>query len=415
MRASTIGIVKATAPILAHSAVAITTRFYETLLGEHPELRPMFNRSHIERGLQAHALADAVVAYAQCIDHPEVLAPALRRIAHKHASLDVQPRQYEIVGQCLLRAISDVLGDAAAVEIIDAWGEAYEHLAHVLIEMEQDIYRRNEREPGGWRGPRRFQVTRIEPESASIRSFYLVPADGGPLMPFTAGQYLTVLLEIDGQSVRRNYSISCAPGLGHYRITLKRDPEGLVSRYFHDHVRVGHVLDVLPPCGDFVLHESERPLVLVSAGVGITPTISMLDVAVASGRPIVFLHATHRGREHAFRRHVQALSRIHPQLRHAFVYEQLDPGDAPQHVGMLDRAILSRYIAGPDVEVYVVGPQPFMETVFHHVKALGVPEDRIHYEFFGPQQPLSAPADDEPQRVLSRRLRRPTEEYASLA
>lgn len=392
MRETTIEIVRATIPVLKQRAKDITTRFYEVLLEENPELGPMFNRSHQGTGLQAHALAQALVAFAKHITTPHVLDKALRRIAHKHASLGVQPMQYEIVGQCLLRTISEVLGDAAAVEIIDAWGEAYEYLASILIEMEEEIYQHNEREQGGWRGPRRFKVTTIEPQSATIRSYYLVPVDGQPIMPFRPGQYLTALLEIDGRSLRRNYSISCAPGLPYYRITIKREPEGVASGFFHEQVEVGHEFDLLPPCGDFVLNESHRPLVLISAGIGIAPTISMLDAAVASDRRILFLHATHDETERAFREHIRALAKAHPQLRCTFVDGRSDQDDGPQYIGLIDRSLLEAELAEArtDMDVYFVGPQPFMQTVFEQVHRIGVPDAQVHFEFFGPQQELAA-------------------------
>ncbi|MEM9459201.1 MAG: NO-inducible flavohemoprotein [Myxococcota bacterium] len=397
MRDTTIEIVKATIPVLVKTGQTITTRFYELLLEENPEIVPMFNRSHQGRGLQAHALAQALLAFAKHIDTPHVLGKALDRIAHKHASMGVLPQHYEIVGQCLLRTMSEVLGDAAAVEIIDAWGEAYEYLASVLIEKEEQIRQRHTQQPGGWRGPRRFKVGRITQESATVQSYYLVPVDGGPLLQFSPGQYLTVILEIDGQSVRRNYSISSAPGLDYYRITIEHTPGGLVSGYFHRQVQVGDQLDVLPPCGDFTLTDSDKPLVLISAGVGITPTISMLDAAIASDRPIIFLHATQGNPEPAFREHVQALAEAHPQLHHTFVGEDPDRDDAPQYIGLIDRSLVLTQLADlrSDLDVYFVGPQEFMQTVFGQLEHLGIAQSQVHFEFFGPQQELTSAVPDQ--------------------
>lgn len=418
MRDTTIQIVKATAPVLEQTATQITTRFYEIMLGEYPEVRPYFNKANQSSGRQSKALATAIIAFARFIETPEVLAGALKRIAHKHVSLNIQPAQYDIVGRCLLRAIGDVLVDAATDEVLDAWGEAYGFLANTLIEIEEEMYQAKEQARGGWRGPRRFRVARITRESSTIQSFYLKPADGGPLMPFQAGQYLTVLVDIDGETLRRNYSISSAPGLDYYRITIKREMLGAVSRYFHDQLQEGAEIDVLPPSGEMVLTDSERPLVLISGGVGITPTISMLDAAIETGRRIVFLHATRNGAEHAFREHVEALAKEHPQLRYAFIYAHPNRTDAPQHSGYISDPLLSYYLPRDraDMDVYFIGPKPFMETVYHCAKQLGVPADCLHFEFFGPHEQFSALPPETARTVASEwRRRRPESVSGSYA
>ncbi|MEM9459200.1 MAG: NO-inducible flavohemoprotein [Myxococcota bacterium] len=394
MRTTTIQIVKATAPVLEQLALPLTTRFYELLFELHPELEPMFHRSQRHNAEQAHALADAIIAFARHVDELDAIEDALRRIAHRHASLDVQPHHYDFVGYCLLRAIGEVLGDPATDAILEAWSEAFSDLARHLSKREEAIYRDNEHKPGGWRGARRFEVVRIEQQSATIRSFTLRPVDGGPLMPFAPGQYLTVLLDIDGRSVRRNYSISSPPGRQNYRITIKHHPGGEVSEFFHQRVQEGFELDVLPPCGDLVLDGSDRPLVLVSAGVGVTPTISMLDAAITTGRRIIFLHAARNGSEHAFHDHVVSLARRHPQLSYAFAYEHPEEGDMPHYVGRIDERFLAYHLADvrAEMELFVVGPKGFMETVVGYAQHAGIPDDRVHYEFFGPTQPLITPS-----------------------
>lgn len=394
MRESSIQIVKATAPVLEQIGARITTHFYGIMLTEFPEVRPLFNQAHQANGTQSHALANAIVAFANHVDNPQALSTALWRVAQKHASLFVQPEQYNIVGQCLVRAIDEVLGEAATPEILDAWADAYDYLANLLIDIEEYIYRTNEAMAGGWRGTRRFRVSRREAESDNVTSFYLEPVDGGLLPAFRPGQYITFDLEIDGQAVRRNYSLSNAPGCDYLRVSIKREPGGLVSGYFHERVDVGTELDVYPPCGEFVLDSSELPLVLVSAGVGTTPLISMLDHAIHTGRPIVYLHATQNRQAHAFREHVENLAAQHPQLCHAFIYETAEPGDEPHHTGRLSAELLSRYLpeARDQLELYFLGPKPFMQDVYQAALMLGVPEERVHFEFFGPHEQLAAPA-----------------------
>jgi nitric oxide dioxygenase len=254
------------------------------------------------------------------------------------------------------------------------------------------VYRDRETRPGGWRGTRPFVVSRREQESDVITSFYLRPQDGGALLAYEPGQYLTLVLNVDGESVRRNYSLSCAPNREHYRISVKREPGGRVSNYLHDRVSRGAVLDVLPPCGEFVLGESsQRPLVMVSGGVGITPVLSMLEAAAPSGRRIEFIHAARNGRTHAFREEVDALADRHPNVRRYYVYDEPLPGDRAHATGLVTTELLAGLLPKDrDVDFRFLGPKPFMRNIFASAKALGVPASLIRYEFFGPLEALEA-------------------------
>ncbi|HEU4536796.1 MAG TPA: globin domain-containing protein, partial [Polyangiaceae bacterium] len=184
-------LVRATLPALRQHGETITKRFYELLLGGHPELRAFFNASHQASGAQARALAGAVLAYASHLDRLEELSDMMALVVQKHVSLGVRPEHYPLVGQCLLRAFADVLGEAATPEVLAAWGEAYGSLADLLIRAEEAAYRARAEAPGGWRGERLFRVARREREGETITSFYLEPVDGGPLLRFTPGQYTT--------------------------------------------------------------------------------------------------------------------------------------------------------------------------------------------------------------------------------
>jgi len=195
----TISLIQATVPVLQQHGEAITRHFYELMFREHPEVKAFFNEAHQARGTQARALAGAVLAYAAHIDRLDEIADALPRIIHKHAALGVLPEHYPIVGACLLRAIKEVLGEAATDEIIAAWGEAYQALADLLIAAEEQVYAANEARAGGWRGTRDFRIARREAESELITSFYLEPVDGGPLLDFVPGQYLTLVLNVNGE------------------------------------------------------------------------------------------------------------------------------------------------------------------------------------------------------------------------
>lgn len=171
-----------------------------------------------------------------------------------------------------------------------------------------------------------------------ISSFYLVPSDGDPLPEFKPGQYICLILQVDGQTVRRNYSLSDGPGQDHLRISVKRETGGTVSPYLHDHLCEGDTVRLTAPSGDFVLNDKPRPLVLLSGGVGITPTLSMLKPALESGREMHFLHGALNSEHHAFRAQVQTLKEQHSTLTVTYVYSHPLPQDSDQQQGFFDAA-----------------------------------------------------------------------------
>ncbi|WP_374729675.1 globin domain-containing protein, partial [Caballeronia choica] len=158
--------------------MTVVTRFYRRLFEHHPELRNLFNHANQRSGGQSEALAHAVWAYASNIDNLGALGPAVRRISQKHASLGVQPEHYPVVGEHLLAAMAETLGDGFTEEMRDAWAAAYQQLADVMIGAERELYDQRATQPGGWIGWRPFEVARKVDESEEISSFYLVPTDG---------------------------------------------------------------------------------------------------------------------------------------------------------------------------------------------------------------------------------------------
>lgn len=388
---SQIEIIKATAPVVAEHARDITEVFYPLMFTRYPEVKAYFNQTHQETGSQRQALANAVIAYASNIENLQALGDAVALIAQKHCSLNIRPEHYPIVGECLMAAIGEVLGDAVTPEIADAWGAAYQQLADILIGAEAAVYQSNAQRQGGWEGEREFRVTAKTPESDEITSFYLLPISGEQTIDFQPGQYIALVLDINGQMVRRNYSLSDAPAQKGIRISVKREQGGEVSNYLHDQVQIDDVLKVTAPCGDFVLEsDSERPLALVTGGVGITPAISMLNASINSNREIIFIHAARHGGVHAFADHVQSLAQKHSNLKHYFVYNEPRPEDAPHAEGLIDADLLGQWLPDSDVDLYFLGPFPFMQQVNQHAQTLGVPESQLRYEFFGPLQSLSA-------------------------
>jgi nitric oxide dioxygenase len=394
----TIEVIKSTVPVLEEHGRAITARFYQRLFTEHPELRNLFNHVNQRGGRQPAALANTVYAAAKHIDRLEAIIPAVEQIAHKHRGLGVQPEHYPVVGQHLLGAIKEVLGDTATQEILGAWAEAYQVIAEAFISVERRLYQQAQGQPGGWAGFRSFRVARKQPESERITSFYLRPEDGQPLAPFEPGQYLTLKISPPGEQYThmRHYSLSDAPGTGYYRISVKREddpskPEGKVSTWLHRHVGEGDTLLVSAPAGEFTLdRKSERPVVLLSGGVGLTPLVSMLNTLVRDqpARPVTFIHAAVNGRAHAMTRHVAEVARAHSQVRSYVVYSRPEEQDRTQgafhKAGHIDLEWLRSVLPAADADYYLCGPQGFMRTVREALVAWGAPPERLRYEFFGP-------------------------------
>lgn len=410
LSAETIATVKATIPALQAHGLAVTTAMYEHLF-QDPEIRDLFNQSHQvdsggAGGQQPRALAGAILAYAQNIDNLGALTAAVERIAQRHTGLNILPEHYPHVAGALLQAIRDVLGEAATEPVLKAWGEAYWFLAEILIGREAEIYREVASAPGGWTGWRDFTVERVEAESATIKSFYLRPADGGRVVRHRPGQFLTFKLNLPGQALlKRNYSISSAPGDAGYRITIKREPAplgqpgapaGAASNWFHDAVTAGTVLQVAPPAGEFVLEPAGAPVVLLSGGVGLTPLVSMLESLAAAGErpPTWFVHGTLNSRVHAMAERLRSLAAQTAGIKLAAFYSEPDADDVRgEHYdedGFITVNWLKANTPFEQAVFYLCGPRPFLRTLVSGLVAEGVSPTRIRYEFFGPTDELLA-------------------------
>lgn len=393
---ATLDLVKASIPVLEDHGETITRSFYDILLNRHPELRHIFNAANQHKATQARALADAVFAYASNIETPENLTAAVNRIAHKHASLLVRPEHYPLVGGALLEALAGHLGVGMDDPIIQAWADAYGVLAKIFIDREAKIYAAAESNPGGWRDLRAFKVERVVRESTSVKSFYLVPSDGGSVPAYAPGQYIGVHVDIPGQEYRqiRQYSLSDAPGNDHLRISVKAETgalPGTVSNFLHDTLTEGDTLMLSPPHGDFTLNQAnEREhLVLISGGVGLTPLVSMLRHELGgatASRPVTFIHAARDAQEHAMKTEIASLAEEHG-FRSFVSYDEGAGGD---HEGPLDARALEKFLPEGEKAVYLCGPFGFMAAVYKLLYDAGVPASRIHYEVFGPTLSLAA-------------------------
>ncbi len=405
LSAHTIGIIKSTAPVLETMGTEITKNFYTKLFTSHPELLNIFNHANQRKGKQQAALANAVYAAAANIDNLPAILPVVKQIAYKHRSLGVKPEQYPIVGENLLAAMKEVLGDAATPEILGAWAEAYGVIADVFISVETEMYEEVASQPGGWKDFRNFTVDRKVKESDVITSFYLVPEDKGALADYLPGQYISIKLKIPGEEYThiRQYSLSDSSGKGYYRLSIKREDalkdyeQGIVSNYLHAHINEGDTLALAAPGGDFHLDTtSNTPVVLLSGGVGLTPLVSMLNTVVEKQptRKVTFIHAAISGTHHALRGEVEETVAKSDNAHAYFVYECPTDSDTQSqcfhHQGYINLEWLQSVITNSEAEFYCCGPLPFMKAMYRALNTWGVPSERLHYEVFGPAENLES-------------------------
>ena len=385
-------VVKETAGVVAGIADDATVIFYGDMFEAHPELLNVFNVANQAIGEQPKALAASVVAFAVHLINPDApdFTPIMQRIAHKHVSLGITAEQYLIVGHYLLGAVAKVLGDAATPEIAAAWDEVYWLFATALIAEEARLYAEAGTDPKVPYRPYRV-VERFE-ESDEVFSLLLSPVDGD-VPSHTTGQYVSIAVDLpEGRRQPRQYTISSGPRGDSLRVTIKRvrglngAPDGRVSGWLHDNATPGTILDVSQPAGDVVLDDSEKPLVLVSAGIGITPVAAIMEDLSRRQpeRTVRLFHADKTHAHHALydglRRQVLAM----PDARAQNWYEQgaeEAPTLHPARPGFMD---LSDVELPENAEVFMCGPLPFMQIARKTLMDQGVPAASIHYEVFGP-------------------------------
>lgn len=397
---SQMAIIKATVPVLQAHGETITRVMYRNMIEAHPELHNVFSTTSQATGRQPRALARAVLAYAMYIDDLPKLEHAVERIAQKHASLFIQPEQYDIVATYLLGAISQVLGDAATPEIVDAWSAAYSILAKVFIGREQELYRADKE----WTGWRKFRITRKKVEAKWVVSFYLEPVDGVvPLPKFLPGQYVSLQVFVPqlAYNQSRQYSLSHAPEEAgrFYRVTIKRDRDdetgvdGLISNMLHDSYEEGDTVELSHPHGEFFLDPSDvsregAPVVLVSAGVGATPLVSMLQALSqpsAVKRPVSWIHTSRSKATQPFADEVVSI--VNGGLKDRISTRvHLRQGVHGEGLSRLDILALDPeaelFVHDPRSEYYICGPEAFMLDLRRTLVDLGVKNNRVYLELF---------------------------------
>lgn len=391
----TIDIVKSTIPLLENAGVEVTDHFYKRLFSHNPEMKDIFNLTNQATGRQQFALFSAVAAYATNIDNLGVLSSLVERVAQKHTSLNIQPDQYQIIGHHLIETLREMAPNDFTNEVADAWIEAYGLLANILIGRERDLYQASADQVGGWSGPRVFKVKEKVVESELVTNFTFVPVDGGQVRDYAPGQYIAVSVKPkNAQNIEiRQYSISDKYNPNSYRISVKKElfPElGMVSNHLHDHLNVGDTVELMPPAGAFYLEHTDKPTVLISAGVGITPMMAMLETMVDKGveQPILFLHACRNSQQHSFQQRVETLSSTYADVNNFYWYSEEKVTDERSLTGLMDLNTIDAELPFNDGHFYICGPTDFMRFIKLQLRELGVDSDRIHYETFGPHDDI---------------------------
>jgi nitric oxide dioxygenase len=391
-------IVLATVPFLKENGVQLTTYFYNRMFQHHPELKNLFNMGNQRQGKQQHALAGAVLAYAENINDPSVLLPVIDRIGQKHTSLGITAEQYDIVGEHLLSSIAEVLGDAATTEILDAWKAAYLQLAAVMSGYEAQLYQQQREIPHSWNGWRAFRVGKRVMESDEICSFYLYPVDGGKVPAHQPGQYISLKLFLPSVDLTqiRQYSLSDTPNNDYFRISVKKetgpsvDTYGMISNQLHAAALEGTEVMLSAPAGSFIMPADLRqPVMFISGGVGVTPFVSMLQHLLQQDHQaaVTWLHGCRNSSVHAFKAFINEQAQQNEQLKQYTFYNTATPDETKEgiYTGHLDIQRIAALEHTADTLYYVCGPGPFIEKQVRDLRALGVDKGRIFFEEFGPQ------------------------------
>jgi ferredoxin-NADP reductase/MOSC domain-containing protein YiiM/ferredoxin len=251
--------------------------------------------------------------------------------------------------------------------------------------------------PPAWPGFRRLTVTGIDRESDSVISIRLEDPDGAPVPPARPGQYLTLRLQPDQKqrSVLRNYSLSGPPDAGYYRVTVKRERNGVASGYLHSRLRVGDQLDIAAPRGTFILDQTDEPILLISAGIGATPVLAMLHALAEaqSAREIWWLHAARSSRDQSFAAEARALLASLSNVHVHVCYSRPGSGDVQgrdfDSPGRLTPSVLAELEPPRNAEAYLCGPIPFMDDISAGLASMGIDASHIHTEPFGPAPSLT--------------------------
>lgn len=379
--------IKASVPFLEENGVTLTAQFYEYMLNTHKDVRPLFNETNQKLLTQPKILAFSLLNYAKNIDDITPLVGFVRQIQEKHVALQVEPYMYTIVGGCLLETMQKMLGIDASDPLIEAWSVAYGNLAQILIDAEHELYLKN-----AWQGFRDFTVTKTVLEADTVKSVYFRPSDNGKLALPKRGQSVCIRWSLPNEELEksRQYSLSQYPASNEYRISVRHIEGGLISTYVHKHLKAGDSIRVACPTGQFVYddsHESDD-VVLFAGGIGITPLIPIIDLALKRKRKVSLIYSNKTVNSRPFGDWFRDLKKIYGdkfQLKEFLLRPQ-------DNSTLIDEAFNRRLeekdfdFISKNIDVYMLGPVPYMKFVKENLVKRGLEDSNIKSEFFGPYE-----------------------------
>lgn len=387
----TIKIIKATTPVVAANVENITQVFYKRMFERNPETLAYFNKSHQQKGSQPKTLAGAVATYATHIENLDALGPLVARMSHRHVALSITPNLYQVVHDNLLAAVGEVLGDAVTPEIGSAWSSSVLALAQILIDAEENLYKRNEARVGGWRLEREFELVEKVQVAEETARFRFKPTDGydGPF-EFKNGEYLTIRLP---GIAPRHYTLVSRPNEDHFLEICTRlafggtpsDPDGEASTYMHNTLKVGDKVLLGAPCGVFTASDDCSSNVLISAGIGCTPMLSFVQ-QLGKAKIFKMLHVETEKERDA----MLAFKDLIGDIPLKTIYT------GPDFSSTIDVAAEAKTLVDEspkDSQFFICGPVPFMSAFKSRLEQAGAPADAIHYEIFGTGTLETVPSD----------------------
>ncbi|MGX9975845.1 globin domain-containing protein [Staphylococcus gallinarum] len=368
-------IIKETVLVLQEKGTEITSFFYKRMFNQHPELKNMFNQTNQKRGLQSTALAQSVLAAALNIEDLTRILPVVKEIAYKHCALQVPPAGYDIVGENLIAAIEHVLSLENDNPIVQTWTKAYGEIANVFISVEKEIY-----EQMAWSGFKPFELIDIEQVTDNIKLFTIKSTEID-LSQFEPGQYITVDVESEKLPYRakRHYSI-VEGNVDQLSFAVKRDVtennEGEVSTILHDEFKVGDMINLSAPVGDFTLNHVSKPQLFIGSGIGVTPLVPMFRHVVSSQGTAQFIQNTNDIDQIPFQEKLSEIANNEDNASYII-------HDKNQN-GYIDAEYLKQYLTD-DTEIYVCGGTEFLKSIISILKEIGVATERVHFESFIPK------------------------------
>ena len=392
-----IDIIKTTIPLLENAGPVLTEHFYQRMFSHNPELQDIFNMANQHSGRQQVALFEAIAAYAKNIENVAVLTSAVERIAQKHTSFNIKADHYAIVGHHLIETLRELASEAFTRDVEEAWTAAYQVLAQIFIDRETQLYRERSAKNGGWRDARPFTLIDKIVESELVKSFVFSPVDGNAVIDYHPGQYLGIEISDPNSKFNeiRQYSLSDKANGETFRISVKRElggihgsvPKGIVSNYLHDELQVGDEVNLYAPAGDFFFNDKQAPVVLISAGVGITPMQAMLETLNQQGynKPVHYLHACENSKQHSFAARTTELINSN-NWQQSIWYRNEHVTAEHIYFGQMDLSELDLPVEQGNY--YLCGPIAFMQFAKQQLLNLGVTTANIHYEVFGPHAAL---------------------------